>query len=188
MQSKVGRRVLFKNILNKEESKKYEYAKVNFDEDVTLNEKDLIDCAIKIEDIVLKKYGKMPEFYSHKDIISDHPELDHPETDALVKLSLSNCGGCTANIGLLKNGKFYVANAGDSRSVAYLKDGSTLPLSFDHKPENDLERRRIEAAGGFVSDNRVNANLNLSRAFGDFTYKLDSKYAVDKQLDHRLSP
>jgi len=63
-----------------------------------------------------------------------------------------------------------------------LKDESTLPLSFDHKPENELERRRIEAAGGFVSDNRVNANLNLSRAFGDFTYKLDSKYALDKQL------
>jgi len=75
-----------------------------------------------------------------------------------------------------------VANAGDSRSVALLKDGSTYPLSFDHKPENDLERKRIESAGGFVSDNRVNANLNLSRAFGDFNYKLDSKYAVDKQL------
>jgi len=44
-----------------------------------------------------------------------------------------------------------VANAGDSRSVALLKDGSTYPLSFDHKPENDLERKRIEAAGGFVS-------------------------------------
>jgi len=63
-----------------------------------------------------------------------------------------------------------------------MKDGTTYPLSFDHKPENDLERKRIENAGGFVSDNRVNANLNLSRAFGDFTYKLDSKYAVDKQL------
>jgi len=46
-------------------------------------------------------------------------------------------------------------------------------MSFDHKPENKEERERIEKAGGFVSDNRVNGNLNLSRAFGDFTYKMD---------------
>lgn len=33
-----------------------------------------------------------------------------------------------------------------------------------------------------MSDNRVNANLNLSRAFGDFTYKCDQRFDVDKQL------
>ena len=86
---------------------------------------------------MLKSKAKCLSF-THKDIISVHPELDHPKTDVLVKLTLSNCGGCTADIGLLKNGKFWVANAGDSRSVAFLKDESTYLLFFDHKLGNDL--------------------------------------------------
>jgi len=47
----------------------------------------------------------------------------------------------------------------------------TVALSEDHKPDNYDEKRRIEAAGGFVEDNRVNGSLNLSRSLGDFTYK-----------------
>jgi serine/threonine protein phosphatase PrpC len=46
-----------------------------------------------------------------------------------------------------------------------------VALSEDHKPENEEEKARIEAAGGFVKDNRVNGNLNLSRSLGDFEYK-----------------
>lgn len=73
--------------------------------------------------------------------------------------------------------KIFCANAGDSRAV--LARSSTplgqpmqaVALSIDHKPENLDERRRIEACGGFVEDNRVNGSLNLSRSLGDFTYK-----------------
>ena len=66
--------------------------------------------------------------------------------------------------------------------MALLSNESTHPLSYDHKPNNPIERLRIESAGGFVSDNRVNANLNLSRAFGDFNHKLDKKLSVEEQL------
>ena len=46
-----------------------------------------------------------------------------------------------------------------------------FPLSDDHKPDNEEEKARIEACGGFVEENRVNGSLNLSRSLGDFEYK-----------------
>lgn len=55
-------------------------------------------------------------------------------------------------------------------------------MSKDHKPDDPLEKQRITEAGGFVSEGRVNSNLNLSRALGDLEYKKDKGRAVDKQL------
>lgn len=60
----------------------------------------------------------------------------------------------------------YVANIGDSRCVL-ARSGGICELSVDHKPENAVERRRIERAGGWLGvDQRVNDVLNLSRSFG----------------------
>jgi len=63
------------------------------------------------------------------------------------------------------------ANIGDSRTVLAQKtsDGQyqAIPLTFDHKPSNEEERRRIEEAGGSVQMSRVDGQLALSRAFGD---------------------
>lgn len=44
-------------------------------------------------------------------------------------------------------------------------------LSEDHKPDNELEKKRIEQGGGIVADGRINGNLNLSRAIGDLEFK-----------------
>jgi serine/threonine protein phosphatase PrpC len=44
-------------------------------------------------------------------------------------------------------------------------------MSTDHKPDLEAEKKRIQLAGGYVNGGRVNDNLNLSRAIGDFEYK-----------------
>lgn len=44
-------------------------------------------------------------------------------------------------------------------------------MSIDHKPDQEIEKKRITEAGGYVSEGWVNDNLNLSRAIGDLEYK-----------------
>ena len=79
--------------------------------------------------------------------------------------------GCTANMILIDDMKrLHIGNAGDSRCVLS-RGGKAVPLSFDHKPENEEERRRIEKAGSTITEGRVDGNLNLSRSLGDLKYK-----------------
>ena len=61
----------------------------------------------------------------------------------------------------------YTVNAGDSRAVLAREYGLQA-LSEDHKPDNTIEVKRIEKANHYVEDSRVDGNLALSRAFGDF--------------------
>ncbi|KAI6099568.1 PP2C-domain-containing protein [Pisolithus croceorrhizus] len=90
--------------------------------------------------------------------------------------------GCTAIAALVTHDrKIYVANAGDSRSVISVK-GEAQPLSFDHKPSNDTERARIVNAGGYIEFGRVNGNLALSRALGDFQFKKNYSLIPQKQV------
>lgn len=53
-------------------------------------------------------------------------------------------------------------------------------MSEDHKPDDPAEKNRINMAGGFVSEGRVNGNLNLSRALGDLEYKSNKDRAYDE--------
>ncbi|KAI3607710.1 protein phosphatase 2c ptc3 [Moniliophthora roreri] len=89
--------------------------------------------------------------------------------------------GCTAVAALVTKDKIYVANAGDSRSVLSVK-GEAKPLSFDHKPTNETEKARITGAGGYVEYGRVNGNLALSRAIGDFDFKKNYSLSPEKQV------
>ncbi|KIJ54938.1 hypothetical protein M422DRAFT_153371, partial [Sphaerobolus stellatus SS14] len=90
--------------------------------------------------------------------------------------------GCTAVAALVTyDNKVYVANAGDSRSIISVK-GEAKPLSYDHKPMNEVETSRITAAGGYIEFGRVNGNLALSRAIGDFEFKKNFSLSPERQI------
>jgi len=74
-----------------------------------------------------------------------------------------------------------VGNLGDSRALLVRKTGRFLPLTKDHKPDNFLEKQRIEAAGGTVSFHRVDGDLAVSRAIGDWAFKNIAEKKVDEQ-------
>lgn len=99
-------------------------------------------------------------------------------------------GGCTA-VGILITEEYLIfINLGDSRAFysGYKnKDDNKLKVLFstkDHKPGDVEEKKRILNAGGTVEKmlgngpDRVDGDLAVSRAFGDYTYK-------DQPLIHR---
>lgn len=82
----------------------------------------------------------------------------------------SDTSGCTANTAMVTPTHIVCANAGDSRCVLGTAQ-TVIAMSEDHKPYDDNEKRRIEAAGGTVQWKRVDGDLAVSRALGDFQYK-----------------
>lgn len=103
--------------------------------------------------------------------------------------------GCTATTAIVAGNKVIVANAGDSRTVLGVR-GIAKPLSFDHKPDNEGEKSRICTAGGYVEVGRVNGNLALSRAIGDFDFKMTPSLPPEEQIvtaypdvmEHEVTP
>ena len=80
--------------------------------------------------------------------------------------------GCTSNVIYVNQTekKIYVANAGDSRCTM-CRGGKAVEMSFDHKPESQVEIDRITKAGSVIQEGRVDGNLNLTRSLGDLKYK-----------------
>ncbi|GAA5825443.1 hypothetical protein JCM11251_006985 [Rhodosporidiobolus azoricus] len=64
----------------------------------------------------------------------------------------------------------YTANAGDARAVL-ARGGQAIRLSYDHKGSDPKEIQRVEAAGGYVQNQRVNGYLAVTRALGDSQMK-----------------
>jgi protein phosphatase 1G len=118
--------------------------------------------------------------------------LDEPDAGVLESNNIwisgegPDCMGTTAVVALvcLKTQEVFVANAGDSRCIL-ISGKKGVDLSRDHKPILKSERLRIKKAGGFVLNpedgGRVDGNLSLSRAFGDFAYKRNKKLKPSEQ-------
>lgn len=75
----------------------------------------------------------------------------------------------------------YIASVGDSQCIISANKSQRV-FSVEHKPNHPDERRRIEAAGGKVKNNRVNGLLSMSRSLGDFRYKNKKNRSRDQQI------
>lgn len=94
-----------------------------------------------------------------------------PADAALRLLEEEGDSGTTACVVLLTPNYIVCANAGDSRAVISRLGNKAIPLSYDHKPDNEEEERRIRAAGGYVAGGRVEGDLAVSRGLGDYRFK-----------------
>ena len=74
-------------------------------------------------------------------------------------------------------------NVGDSRAIASVS-GRVEELSFDHKPSNELETKRIVAAGGWVEFNRVNGEHGFACSCEEIslTYILSQKILMEQRV------
>lgn len=136
--------------------------------------------------MIFLKFSKF-KFFSLKFLqeTEDEEEGLSPEDEEFMNNMASEPGkdsGCTAVVAVLKGRQLWVANAGDSRCIV-CRGGKVVELSFDHKPEDEIEFNRIQKAGGRVSaDGRVNGGLNLSRAIGDHGYKMKADLPPEEQM------
>lgn len=97
------------------------------------------------------------------------------------RMMSGDTSGSTGICGFVTPKDIVIANCGDSRSVLCREGGQAEPMSYDHKPTNPGEERRIVESGGHVSMKRVNGDLAVSRAFGDFMYK-QAQLPPEKQV------
>lgn len=130
---------------------------------------------------------KQPEYKSQKYeaalkqtfIKLDEMMSSDKSKDPIIEYSMS--AGCTSCVAMVTKDRIICANSGDSRCVLARGD-KAVEMSQDHKPDDVGEKKRIEAAGGFVEDGRVRGTLSLSRALGDMEYKLNRKVGVEAQM------
>ena len=128
--------------------------------------------------------------------LKDGDEYNPNELAAAIKQSLLNFDekmsgesdmgkcGCTVTGALITPHHFIIVNLGDSRTIV-CREKEVFFTTTDHSPSSYKERERIEAAGGFVSKNRINNDLNISRALGNFPMKNDTR---KRKICQMLSP
>jgi serine/threonine protein phosphatase PrpC len=105
-------------------------------------------------------------------------------TDALVAtqkaIEAENIeGGTTAIVAIVLQKQLFVANLGDCRAVLITKDGKGERASYDHKPTDPIEEKRVQDAGGVVTKTtangvttgRINGVLAVARSLGDNTLR-----------------
>jgi len=135
----------------------------------------LIDSFLGIDKLLESEEGRTELEAINKVITANNSQIPQEPSE------IAKYVGCTACVALITKTEIYVANSGDSRCVLS-KSGISINLSEDHKPDNELEKKRILKAEGFVEENRVNGAINLSRSLGDMEYKQNKKLKAEEQI------
>lgn len=79
--------------------------------------------------------------------------------------------GTCATTAVIINGKVYVANVGDSRTILVKQNGETVQASEDAKPTSPRFKKKIYNHGGTVFfGGRVDGDLATARAIGDHRF------------------
>ncbi|KAJ6720904.1 PROTEIN PHOSPHATASE 2C [Salix viminalis] len=123
------------------------------------------------EDVDLPQTSDIDDIFL-KELINSHKKAFLLADRALADESIvdSSCG-TTALTALVLGRHLVVANAGDCRAVLCRK-GVAVDVSQDHKPSYFPERKRVEELGGYIEDDYVNGYLSVTRALGDWDFKL----------------
>lgn len=137
-------------------------------------------CGEKITSILQKqetfKKGNLTQALIDTYLTADEDLLKDP----VLRNDYSGCTATSIIVSKLQK-KVVCGNSGDSRTVLSTR-GIAKALSYDHKPTLASEKSRIVAAKGFVEMDRVNGNLALSRAIGDFEFKSNSELPPQEQI------
>ncbi len=108
------------------------------------------------------------------EIVDPGLEIDSQEGEMEHEAS-----GTTVTAVLVTPDMIICANVGDSRTIV-----DAFPLSTDHKPSLPKERQRILDAMGTINFNRVEGELAVSRALGDFDFKgYNHNHIIDANMD-----
>jgi serine/threonine protein phosphatase PrpC len=94
--------------------------------------------------------------------------------------SVMSNSGTTILTALVRDGRLNISWAGDSRGIVC--GGPERRLLFetkDHKPDDEREKTRIEAAGGSVDWGRVCGVLSVARSIGDWGYAEGEEIKLD---------
>jgi len=137
----------------------------------TFVELDKEICSAKHEIAVPTANQPYLDDYSWKGLetITDIPKTS--STSSTIEWGIDD-PGTTVCVVLLTPEFIVCANAGDTRAVLSTASGGAVSLSHDHKPSNELEKKRIEAAGGYVCGGRVDYQLSFSRGLGLLDFKV----------------
>ena len=114
-------------------------------------------------------------------------EAAYSKMDENLKTIATDKGATSVTCLIRKEGvgmKLFIANAGDARAILS-RNGRAVRLTQDHKPSDEKEKKRITDSGGFITNDRVNGILGVSRAFGDHLLKkwvVSTPFYVDTDL------